>query len=104
MKKFLVVAAVATGFAILGANQPAQADHQCGNGGGYAYAAPVYSYAVPQYSYAPVYRSVYVQPSYGYGIGYNSGYGGGLSIGFGRSYYGGHGGHYGGGHHGGGHH
>ena len=72
MKKFLVMTAVAAGLVMFGANQTAQADHQCGSGGGYVYAAPVYSYSVPQYSYAPVYRSAYVQPSYGYGGGYGN--------------------------------
>ena len=71
MNKILVMAVVATGLVMFGANQTAQADHRCGYGGGYAYAAPVHSYAAPRYSYAPVYRSAYVQPSYGYGGGYD---------------------------------
>ena len=97
MNKMLVMTVVGAGLTLFGPNQTARADHNCGYGGGYAYAAPSYSYSVPSYSYAPRYQSAYVQPSYGYG------YGNGLNISFGRSYSGGHGGYYGGhgGHYGG---
>ena len=78
MKKFLLLGVV-TGLAVFATTHTAEANDGCGVGGGYAYAAPVYSYA-------PVYRTAYVRPAYGYG----------LNIGFGGGYYGGHGGYYGG--------
>ena len=82
--------------AMFGLSQTAEADHNCGYGGGYYGGG--YGYGVPAYSYAPVYRSAYVQPSYGISIGFGQSYYGGNRGYYGgnRGYYGGYGGHRGG--------
>lgn len=85
--------------AMSGLSQTADAGHNCGYGGGYYVGG--FGYGVPAYSYGPIYRSAYVQPSYGISIGFGQSY-----YGANRGYYGGHGGYRGGyggyygGHHG----
>jgi len=106
MHRILMIALAVPALSLFGLSQTAQAQHYCGHGGGYygggyGYSRPIYS--APVYSYRPVYRTAYVRPSYGIGIGVGrtyGGYGGGYSRSYGGGYYGGNrGGYYGGHHH-----
>lgn len=111
MNRILKIAIAVPVLALMAMGQSAQAGHNCGYGGGYYGGG--YGYVAPVYSYAPVYRTAYVQPSYGISIGVGQGYYGvsqgyyGGGYGGYRGGYGGYRGGYGGyhgGYHGGHHH